>query len=162
MKFPTHLPPPKVKDTLELRLEFSIKGKGRPRFDSRSGHAYMPKAYVLNKKSVTLLLQQLVIYKPGFMDSVSLFVCEIVLYRKRRKPKSKADLALMERTMPFGGLCTGKPDADNALGTLMDAANSVVYVDDQQVAIALVERRWAEDDGAFIRLRKLAGYGEEG
>lgn len=161
MSYPNPLPPPDEVSRVEIGLSFSVKGKGRPRFDGRSGHCYMAASYVTNKRQIAWVLRSAMSLRPGFLDSNSVYSIQLVFYRKRRKPKSKADAAEMERSWPIGGLCPGKPDVDNALGTLMDAATSVVYGDDSQVASAWIERRWALEEGAFFRIIKHGPYAVE-
>lgn len=145
-------------DRLEIRFEFSIKGKARPRFDGRSGRAYMPSDYTANKDMIIWVLREALFARPGWFSSDHLFVQQSVMYRKRRKPRSKKDGALMDLETPYGWYAPGSsnsPDIDNFIGTIMDAGNGILYRDDSQIVSSLEERRWAKDFGAFYRLIKI-------
>lgn len=159
MSFPRSLRPPKVIAQVKLVLEFNLKGKERPRFSANTGTCYMTSSYELNKQTVTLVIRYALANAPRFLDPGSMYTVDCTLYRKRRKPLSKSDAEDLDRECPYGGVCPGKPDVDNALGTVMDAANSVIYEDDSQVVDSHVVRRWAKNTGAVIVFKKLGKYG---
>lgn len=119
-----------------------------------TGIVYMKKNYTLNKEMVQWNLRQAIMGRPGFFSPDAMFVVHLILYRRRRQKPTRA----MRCLWPFGGFAKGKPDVDNAVGTLMDAANKVLYGDDDQVVSCLIERRWAKEDGAFVRVLKLDDY----
>ena len=119
----------------------------------------MPSSYELNKQTITLLLRYALADSPRFLEPGEMYTIQLTFYRKRRAPTSKKDKRILEKECPYGGVCVGKPDVDNALGTLMDAANAVIYEDDSEVVEAKVARRWAKQTGAKIVFKKLGKYG---
>ena len=145
-------------DRLELHFDFSIKGKARPKFDGRSGRAYMPDSYTANKEMIIWVLRQALFSRPDWFSADHLFIQQSVLYRRRRKQRSKSDGLRMEEEMPYGWYAPGasnSPDIDNFIGTIMDSGNGILYRDDSQVVSSLEERRWADSFGAFYRLIKI-------
>ena len=90
------------------------QGKGRPRFDPRSGHAYTPER--------TRSYEELVKYSyhgPFYTGAVKM---EITAFMKIPQRLSKARL----ESISSGETPTKKPDADNILKAVADALCSHV------------------------------------
>lgn len=141
-------------DRVSIKFEFSIKGKARPKFNGNTGTAYMPTSYVTNVDAIKFIIREYIAFysrKTDFLSSTHGYDQRIVGYRKRRKPKNKKDLEWLEKHRPYGGLCfgcSGAPDLDNFIGTLMDASNGVLYPDDRQVVASQEYRIWSDIWGA--------------
>lgn len=149
-----------VVDCLTVVIDCSVKGKARPRFDGRSGRAYMPAAYVANVETLRWVLRQALFERPSFMSTTAPYALLVRAYRKRRKAVGPAARARLDRECPLGCLAPGKPDWDNLGGTVSDAASCIVYADDDQVVIGAVVRVWSDVPGAeltFLKLRDTKG-----
>lgn len=151
----------RVVDEFSIRFELRVRGKSRPKFDGRSGRCYMPKAYVNNKEVIRWVLRQAVSFRAGkdpFLSAQHGYVQNIVSLRKRRNPKSKKEVPELEASRPYGGWCFGSSlsaDLDNFIGTIMDAAQGVLYVNDNQVVKSSEERVWSDVWGADYTIQKV-------
>jgi Holliday junction resolvase RusA-like endonuclease len=152
------LQPEWVDETFRINLSFILKGKARPRFDPRSGHVYMPEDYMTHVESLQWMLRSLIFNRLSLFSANKAYAVEIAMKRKRRKPKSKKDAVELERNNPYGWFAQGKPDWDNAAGTLCDACNKIIYGDDAQVVMGLAYRVYASEPGAQILIVKLKDY----
>lgn len=159
--FNTHLKKvPGEVDRFSVEFSFSIQGKSRPKFDGRTGRAYMPVSYVVNKEDIEWVLREALMYngKHDFLSSRHLYMERVIAYRKLRKPTSKADAKRLKEQRPIYGHArgsTGAADTDNLIGTLMDSCQGVVYPNDSAVVLSLVERVWTEHWGAFYEAVKV-------
>jgi Holliday junction resolvase RusA-like endonuclease len=91
----------------------------------------------------------------GFMSPTAQYRVLLIGLRKRRQAKTARQLALRDLECPLNQFATGKPDVDNLLGTVMDAATAILYADDLQVVDARVVRLWADQFGATLQIDKL-------
>ena len=100
-------------------------GKGRPRFNRHSGHAYTPattRAY--EKRLAEAAAKEH--FAPPLTGPLSVKLLAQLPIPKSW-PKSKQDAARR------GEITPGKPDIDNLIKTL-DALNGIVWKDDAQIA----------------------------
>lgn len=141
--------------TLAVDVPFRVKGKARPRFNMKSGCAYMPQDYTLNIQDLQWRLRIAAMSNLGFMSPSAQYRVLLVGFRKRRQAKTARQIALRDQECPLGQFATGKPDVDNLLGTVMDAATAILYADDLQVVDARVARVWSEQFGAVLEIDKL-------
>ena len=144
-----------IADTLVLSVPYRVKGKARPRFDPRSNRAYMPKAYCMQINDIQWLLRQAMFSKLDFYSVDANYAVEIKLMRRRRKPKSKKEAFIFDSLVPLGSFAPGKPDWDNAAGTMADAGNGILYGDDDQIVLGLVYRTYGDIDGAEVTVMRL-------
>jgi len=147
-------------DRISLEFRFSIKGKARPKFNGKTGVAYMPAVYVRNKDAIRWFLRDVMNQKRkvNFLSNEHHYMQRTIAYRKVRRNKSKADIEWLKQCRPIGGHCSGcsgAADLDNFVGTLMDACQGVVYPNDSAVVLSLEERVWADDWGAFYEIIKV-------
>lgn len=147
-------------DRLSVRFYFAVKGKSRPRFDGRTGRAYMPGDYELNKDDIKWVLREAMMVggKHDFLSARHVYMERVIAFRRLRKPTSKADARRLSEQRPVGGHargCSGAADTDNLIGTIMDACQGVVYPNDSAVVLSLVERTWAKNWGAFYEVIKV-------
>lgn len=121
-----------------------IGGKGRPRFDPRSGRAYTPKATETMEGIVRHFAHQAMVaeHAPMLMGPLSLSIQQ---WRMPPKSWSKAKTKAAEYV-------TGKPDADNIIKLCADSMNAVVYQDDSQIAELYFVRRYSSDEGEGVRV----------
>lgn len=116
----------------------------------------MPQDYTLNIQDLQWKLRTALMGSPGFMSATAMYRVTLVGFRKRRKATTPRQQAKLDQECPLGGLATGKPDVDNMLGTVMDAATSILYADDVQVVDARVARLWSDQFGAILQIEKLS------
>ena len=116
-------------------------GKGRPRFDMRSGHAYTP--------AKTRTYEELVRWSyrggPFFTGAVRM---KVTAYLKVPQHLTQARLASIEN----GETPTKKPDADNILKAVADALNGLAYKDDSQITTVTVYKRWSVDPRVDVQI----------
>ncbi len=141
---------------IKIHLDFNVKGKARPRFDRRTARAYLPSEYVLNKENVSAVLEEVLFDFPLFFDPVARFTVRVLQFRKRPK-LTKAEEARYNIEHPYGSLALAGSlaDTDNMVGTLMDAAQGLVYADDKQVVSSKEDRVWMPKGGAYWEICKL-------
>lgn len=144
-----------IEDTVVVELENRLKGKARPRFDPRSQRVYMPQDYTTHVHDLQWIFRDCLFRKPGFFSATAAYAIEVCLYRKRAKPKNKKHALVIDQETPYGSLTPGKPDWDNAAGTVSDAGNGILYRDDAQIVFAMVSRVLAAFNGARIEIFKL-------
>lgn len=147
----------RVEDKISVTLEYRLQGKARPRFNMNTGVVYMPTRYATQVQDLQWSFRECLFRKPEFRSSAALYAIEVCLIRKRRKPKNKKEAATFDALIPLGSLASGKPDWDNAAGTLSDAGNGILYDDDDQIVMGFVMRIYGAYDGAVITFFKLKG-----
>lgn len=149
-----------VEDSLNLIINFNVKGKARPRFDGRSGHAFMPSSYVNNKDQIQWLLREVLFERPEFFSAASPFKILTLQLRPIPKGRSKRDREQIRSERPPGSYARGNrrvADLDNMVGTLMDAGVGILWADDDQVVSSTEDRIWADFPGAVWCIQKLKG-----
>ncbi|WP_102411379.1 RusA family crossover junction endodeoxyribonuclease [Beduinella massiliensis] len=108
-------------------------GKGRPRFDTRSGHAYTPDATRKAEESVKSLA--------GHIKPVERYA-RIKVTAWHGIPSGTSNAVRMQ--MISGDIRPAvKPDADNILKLVLDALNGIAYADDRQIVEASIEKWYA-------------------
>lgn len=103
---------------IEFFIPGTFKAKGRPRFDSRSGHAFTPKDTESYEAVVRQYAKEAMAGKPLLEGPLA---AEITFIFPRPKSK-KLEVYHISR-----------PDVDNCLKTILDAMNGIVYQDDSAV-----------------------------
>lgn len=108
-------------------------GKGRPRFDMRSGHAYTPESTRRAEEAIKTL--------SGHIRLVDGYV-QVKVTAWHGIPARTSRAARMQ--MLAGDIRPAvKPDADNILKLVLDALNGIAYSDDQQIVEASIEKWYA-------------------
>ena len=67
-----------------------------------------------------------------------------------RTPKKTRDAMLNGKIMPI--MPTVKPDVDNCAKSIMDALNGIYYLDDKQVTLLRVEKRYGEKPMIIVEI----------
>lgn len=132
---PPFAPPAKACVTFELHGE--PKGKGRPRFSRRSGHAYTPAQTVTYESAVRLAGQTAMLGRELFSGPLAVTV-QAIFAPAPSWPLKRQAAALLGLERP-----TKKPDADNIV-KMLDALNGVVWVDDKQIVSLSLNKRYAK------------------
>lgn len=118
-------------------LYVSPTGKGRPRFGK--GRTFTDPKTVAAEAEIRWLLQKE--NPPKFEGPVGIIVR---FYLKRPKSAPK------DRELP----CT-RPDVDNYLKLVLDAANGILFDDDAQVVLATVEKIYGDPERIELWASKI-------
>jgi len=116
-----------------------MRGKGRPRFSVRGGHA---RAYTDAKTAnAETWIRSCAVSQSGFKPldtplSVDIAITVEVPASWSRKKREKA---LAGEIWP-----TGKPDIDNAAKLVADALNGIIWKDDKQIVRLVASKRYGE------------------
>ena len=136
--------------TITVTIPGEPRGKGRPRF-SRHGafvKTYTPESTALYENLVRVsYIQQ----NPGVRLSGAIRA-EIAAYFSIPASTSKKKRELMVERMLH---CTKKPDADNLAKCILDALNSIAYIDDKQIAELVVTKLYSEEPRVEVTLTEL-------
>lgn len=120
-------------------LDVPLVGKARPRV-RRDGRAFTPAKTAAFERAVGLAARAAMQGEP-FAGGCSVAVFADVEMPRSWSTRKRAEMA--------GRPHTQKPDKDNCLKAICDALNGIVWHDDAQAALMLIEVRWS----AFSRLR---------
>ena len=136
--------------TITVTIPGDPKGKGRPRFSRHGGFVktYTPESTALYENLVRVsYIQQ----NPGVRLSGAIRA-EIAAYFSIPASTSKKKRELMVERMLH---CTKKPDADNLAKCILDALNSIAYIDDKQIAELVVTKLYSEEPRVEVTLTEL-------
>ena len=122
----------------KIIIDGKIKGKARPRFNTRTGHAITPKDTVQYENWVKMCYreQQATKYLEGPLRAL------IVAYYKIPKSYTKKRVEAIRRGEEYP---TKKPDLDNIAKIVLDSLNKIAYDDDAQIVELTVLKRYTED-----------------
>ena len=111
--------------------------KGRPRM-TRSGHTYTP---AKTRQAEAYLQKWLLNHYAGEPSKQAI---SLTLMFGFKRPASNKTAKHMQR-----------PDLDNLIKTIKDAANGVLWVDDSQVIYLTAEKLWADESGIEIMVEEI-------
>lgn len=118
-------------------VEGKIKGKARPRFNTKTGRAFTPGDTITYENWIRFAYQeQDGRYLTGAIRA------RVVAYYKIPKsyPKKRVQAIRDGLEMPLK-----KPDSDNIGKIVLDSLNKIAFDDDSQVADLRVIKKWTED-----------------
>jgi Holliday junction resolvase RusA-like endonuclease len=136
-------------EPVSFTVEGKPKGKGRPRFSFKGGHAYTPASTVAYERQIASAAR-LAMDNHQPMDGPVSVTVRAVFAVSKSWPKAKRQAALSGLLLP-----TTKPDIDNALKGLMDGCNRVLWIDDVQVVEATITKEYGERPYLHITARPL-------
>lgn len=119
------------------------RGKGRPRFSFRSGHAYTDKATAEYEAKIRKMWRSENLYRIPFQPTT------IIINAFFRVPKS---IPKKSREALFDTDYLKKPDCDNIAKVVLDALNLLAYEDDRQINCLLVHKRYVKSDADEPRI----------
>ena len=134
-----------------IELAGAPRGKGRPRFSTKTGRAFTPEKTVRYESELKMAAQIA-------MDGAPLFEgpLQVVIHAFMPVPSSKPRKwqlrALATRELP-----TTKPDPDN-IAKMMDALNLVVWKDDAQIADLIVRKRYAAEPRLTVLVETMEDW----
>lgn len=126
------------------------RGKGRPRFSTRSGRAFTPK---LTANYETLVHTEYVAQCKGFRfpDDAMLDMRILAYYSIPKSGSKKA----REKKLANVVRPTKKPDIDNVVKMVADALNQVAYKDDTQIVDCQVRKFYSERPRVEVLIRQI-------
>ena len=137
-----------------MQARFTIlgepKGKGRPRFNTRTGHAVTPKDTV-NYETLVHMEYLAQCENLRFPDDAMLDM-RILAYYSIPKSKSKKVKAQMiaNEIRP-----TKKPDMDNVVKIIADSLNQVAYKDDTQIVDCQCRKFYSEEPRVEVIIKQI-------
>lgn len=119
-----------------VTVEGKIKGKARPRHNTKTGRTFTPADTVQYENWVRLCYQE----QDGryFEGAVR---AKITAYYKVPKSYSKKRVQAIRECLDQP---QKKPDSDNIAKIILDSLNKIAYEDDSQVVELKVFKRWTE------------------
>lgn len=119
-------------------IEGKIKGKARPRFNTRTGHAITPADTVNYENWVKMCYkEQQGKYLEGALRGT------IIAYYKIPKSYSKKRVQAIRDGLEYP---SKKPDSDNIAKIILDSLNKIAYDDDAQIIELTVLKRYTEEN----------------
>ena len=137
-----------------MEVRFTIlgepKGKGRPRFNTKTGHAVTPKDTV-NYETLVHMEYVSQCKEVKFPDDAMLDM-RIKAYYSIPKSTSKKKKALMlaGEIRP-----TKKPDMDNVIKIIADSLNKIAYRDDTQIVDCQVRKFYSENPRVEVTIKTV-------
>ena len=126
------------------------KGKGRPRFNTRTGHAITPKDTVNYESLVRLEYAQ---QTNGFrFPDDAMLDMRIVAYYGI--PKSKSN-KVKEKMRTHQIRPVKKPDMDNVVKVIADSLNQVAYKDDTQIVDQMCRKFYSDTPRVEITIKQI-------
>ncbi|MCJ7861261.1 RusA family crossover junction endodeoxyribonuclease [Blautia sp. NSJ-157] len=134
-----------------MEVNFTIygepKGKGRPRFNTKTGHAITPKDTV-NYETLVHMEYLNQCGNAKFPDDAMLDM-RIKAYYSIPKSKSKKQQNLMREGIARP---IKKPDMDNCIKIIADALNKIAYRDDTQIVDCQVRKFYSDNPRVEVRI----------
>ena len=123
----------------EFEVEGDIIGKGRPRVNTYTGHAYTP---AKTKDYEDFVKQNFKIKYPKYEPFTGRVSVTIIAYFKipKNTPKKTEELMHNGTISP-----TKKPDIDNIVKIILDGLNKMAFADDNQITKLEVEKKYIEN-----------------
>ena len=117
-------------------VEGKIKGKARPRFNTKTGKAFTPGDTITYENWIKCCYQE---QDGKFIDGP--VKARIEVYHKIPKSYTKKRVQAIRNglEMPLK-----KPDSDNIAKIVLDSLNKIAFDDDAQVVELTVIKRWTE------------------
>ena len=143
-----------------MEVKFTVygepTGKGRPRFNTKTGHAITPKNTVIYENLVRMEYMNQC-GESTFSDDVMLDM-RIKAYYSIPKSKSKK----IQNLMRLGILRPNKkPDMDNVVKIIADSLNKVAYRDDTQIVDCQVRKFYSDNPRVEVRIIEIEKRMEE-
>jgi len=119
-------------------VEGRIRGKQRPRFNTKTGRAFTPKDTVSYENLIRRCYkEQSGVYLEGAIKA------DIYAYYKIPKSYTKKRIQAIREGKEYP--CK-KPDVDNIAKIILDALNKVAFDDDVQIIQVTLTKKWTEEE----------------
>lgn len=144
------------------RIQGNPVGKGRPRFDSRSGRAYTPGRSRSYEQTVRMEFEQ---QNPDWAPTEEPVKVYIRCAYTVPKSWTKRQRLLVWLRDPLAIWKKTKPDLDNIIKSILDGLNGVAWKDDSQICVISAQKfydQWQDEVTVNIEVpeesKKLAKY----
>ena len=137
------------------KLKFTIlgnpAGKGRPRFNTQTRHAYTPKGTVMYENLVKT--EYSIQCKDFMFDDDAMLDMRIAAFYEIPKSTSKK-----KRQMMLDGMIrpTKKPDMDNVVKIIADSLNKIAYRDDTQIVECKCSKYYADKPRVEVTISQIS------
>lgn len=118
-------------------VEGKIKGKARPRFNTKTGRTFTPEDTISYENWVRLCYQQ---QEGRYLEGS--IRARIIAYYKIPKSYTKKRIQAIREELEYP---QKKPDIDNVAKIILDSLNKIAYEDDSQVIELTVLKRYTEN-----------------
>lgn len=129
-----------------VELAGEPKGKGRPRFSRKSGHAYTPGPTRTYESALRLAAERVMDGAPPLEGALSVNVFAFMPIPASWSQKKRAAAAL-NLTRP-----TSRPDWEN-IAKMLDAFNEIVWRDDKQVVEGTISKQYSDRPRLRVEVR---------
>lgn len=120
-----------------VTVEGKIKGKARPRFNTKTGRAFTPNDTISYENWIKCCYQE---QDGSYLDGPIRATIEVYHQIPKSYTKGKR-LACKHNVTPP---CK-KPDSDNIAKIVLDSLNKIAFDDDAQIVELTVIKRWTEE-----------------
>ncbi len=138
--------------TVKFTVLGEPKGKGRPRFSTKTGRAFTPKQTV----NYETLVQMEYISQCGgirFPDDAMIDMHIKAFYAvPKSDSKKKKELKLANVIRPMK-----KPDQDNIVKIVADSLNQLAYKDDTQIVDCKCQKFYSSNPRIEVELKRIGG-----
>lgn len=118
-------------------VEGKIKGKARPRFNTKTGRAFTPGDTITYENWIRYAYQN---QDGRYLTGAIRAKIEVYYKIPKSYPKKRVQAIRDGLEMPLK-----KPDSDNIGKIVLDSLNKIAFDDDSQVADLRVIKKWTED-----------------
>lgn len=118
-------------------VEGKIKGKARPRFNTKTGRAFTPDDTITYENWIRFAYQE---QDGRYLTGAIRARIEVYYKIPKSYPKKRVQAIRDGLEMPLK-----KPDSDNIGKIVLDSLNKIAFDDDSQVADLRVIKKWTED-----------------
>lgn len=124
------------------------KGKGRPRFNTKTGRTYTPGDTINYENLVKIQYQALVGEKYTEKEVEAIITCYYGI--PKSMSKSNREKVYHGKLRP-----TKKPDLDNIAKIVLDSLNGLAYKDDSQVVSLRIDKHYADKPLVKVELYEV-------
>lgn len=118
-------------------VEGKIKGKARPRFNTKTGRAFTPGDTITYENWIKCCYQE---QDGKFIDGP--VKARIEVYYKIPKSYTKKRVQAIRDGLEKP---LKKPDIDNCIKVILDSLNGIAYKDDSQIVEVIAVKKWTEE-----------------
>ena len=118
-------------------VEGKIKGKARPRFNTKTGRAFTPGDTITYENWIKCCYQE---QDGKFIEGAVKARIEVYYKIPKSYTKKRVQAIRDGLEMPLK-----KPDSDNIAKIVLDSLNKIAFDDDAQVVELIVIKRWTEE-----------------
>lgn len=128
------------------------QGKGRPRFNGKTGRTYTPDKTVIYENLVKLAYKQQC--KGMFFEKGVPLAMEIMAFYKMPQASKKKTVQMASGEIrPMT-----KPDIDNIVKVIADSLNGIAYHDDSQIVACVINKYYSDTPRVCVKIGGVTGW----